>query len=146
MAYTPSPRNCQEMPENQAVSLSRLGRVPDKAYTPCPQIAYKCLKIKLRPYHGQDTSRTRPKLVAKKDLEIMLHPYSSPDESRTLSTHRVQEIVEKYVKIRMTCTPYPRNYLEMLENQVESLPRPRRGPNIAYTLCSTNYLKIPNMA
>ncbi|CAA2955349.1 Hypothetical predicted protein [Olea europaea subsp. europaea] len=94
MAYTPSPRNCQEIPENKAVSLSRPGRISDMAYTPCPQTAYKCLKIKLRPYRGQDASRTCPAHHAQKLP-------SSPDVSRTLPAHRVQEIAEKYMKIRL---------------------------------------------
>ncbi|CAA3011496.1 Hypothetical predicted protein [Olea europaea subsp. europaea] len=41
-------------------SLLRLGHVPDMACTSCPQKAYKCLKIKMHPYRGQEASLSWP--------------------------------------------------------------------------------------
>ncbi|CAA2998210.1 Hypothetical predicted protein [Olea europaea subsp. europaea] len=42
----------------------------------------------------------------------------------------------------MACTPYPRNCLEMLENQAASLPWSRHVPNVACKSLPRNHLEI----
>ncbi|CAA2955406.1 Hypothetical predicted protein [Olea europaea subsp. europaea] len=114
----PSPRNYLQMPKNQVASLPQLGRVPDVASIPCSKTSQKCLKIRLRLCHGPDASRSWP-------------------------VHCIPETTQKYLKINlrprrvldMSCIPYPRNCLEMIGNQVASLPRPRRVLGIACTPC-----------
>ncbi|CAA3023149.1 Hypothetical predicted protein [Olea europaea subsp. europaea] len=80
MACTPSPRNYQEMSENQAASLPRLGHIPDIACTSCPQKVCKCLKIRMHPYCGQDAS--------------LSWPWGSSDMACTLSPRNCQEMPE----------------------------------------------------
>ncbi|CAA2954908.1 Hypothetical predicted protein [Olea europaea subsp. europaea] len=128
MACTLSPRNCQEMPEkNQAVSLSRLGHLPDMAFTSCPQKAYKCLKIRIHPYCVQDTSlhivyKNFPQMLENEAASLTWPecisikaciPYPKklprnacksscvPATSWTWPAHRVLQTIKKCLKIRL---------------------------------------------
>ncbi|CAA3011491.1 Hypothetical predicted protein [Olea europaea subsp. europaea] len=100
------PKNFPEMSENQECLKIRLHPylargVSDMAGTSCPKIARNCLKIKLRPCPGQDTSRT-------------------------WLAYRDPETNKKCLKIRL-CLGHglhtvPKISLKMLENQAVSLP------------------------
>ncbi|CAA3001828.1 Hypothetical predicted protein [Olea europaea subsp. europaea] len=121
MAYTPSPRNCLEMPENHVASLPRPRRVPNMACTLCPKIAMKYLNIRLCPYRGQDASRTWPTYHAQKCLKIGLRPSCVPDMARTM-THPEHGLYT-----------VPKNCPEMSENQAPSPPWLGRVLDMAYT-------------
>ncbi|CAA3008308.1 Hypothetical predicted protein [Olea europaea subsp. europaea] len=73
MAYTLCPRNYLEMPRNQAASLSRSGRILDKACTPYLEIAQKCLKINLRPY--TPCPRNCPEMPERRAPSMAYTPY-----------------------------------------------------------------------
>ncbi|CAA2952726.1 Hypothetical predicted protein [Olea europaea subsp. europaea] len=109
-------------------SLLRLGHVPDMACTSCPQKAYKCLKIRMHPYRGQEASlswpweaRVHPELsrtpclqTAYKCLKIRMRSYYGQDASRTWPTHRAQKLPTNDASLPrqghildMACTPCP---------------------------------------
>ncbi|CAA2955342.1 Hypothetical predicted protein [Olea europaea subsp. europaea] len=113
MACTSSPKNYQKMPENQDASLPQRGHVLDMACTPCPQIAYKCLKIRWRSYRGQASPRSGQHTVPKN------FPEMPEDQAASLSSSRSIPF--------MACTPSPKNYLEMLEYRAASRMRRGRG-------------------
>ncbi|CAA2955341.1 Hypothetical predicted protein [Olea europaea subsp. europaea] len=74
-------------------SLLRLGHVPDMAYTSCPQNAFKCLKIRMHPYRGQDAS--------------LSWPWGVSDMACTLSPKNCQEMPKNQAasKQRLGCVP-----------------------------------------
>ncbi|CAA2952734.1 Hypothetical predicted protein [Olea europaea subsp. europaea] len=104
------------MPENQDASLPQRSHVLDMACTPCPQTAYKCLKIRWRSYRGQANPRSGQHTVPKNFPEMPEDQAASLPSSRSIPF--------------MACTP-----LEMPGNSVASLPQPRRILNTACTPC-----------
>ncbi|CAA2985518.1 transcription factor MYB119-like [Olea europaea subsp. europaea] len=80
------------MPKNRDASLSQLGRVRDMVCTPCPQTAYKCLKIKWRPYHDQASPRSGQHTVPKNFLEMLENQAASmPSREASPSTYTTGE-------------------------------------------------------
>ncbi|CAA2954915.1 Hypothetical predicted protein [Olea europaea subsp. europaea] len=102
------------MPENQNVSLPRLGRVLDMACTLCPQTAYKCLKIRRCSYRGRASPRSGQHTVPKNFPKMPEDQVASLPASRSIPF--------------MACTPSPKNCLEMPEYRVAS--RARRGRSL----------------
>ncbi|CAA3023144.1 Hypothetical predicted protein [Olea europaea subsp. europaea] len=88
MDCTPSPKICQEIPENQAVSLSQPGRVVDMAGTPCPQMLEN-QAVSLPRLGGIPNVACIP---WPKMPEIRLRPCRGPDASRSWPAHRVPKI------------------------------------------------------
>ncbi|CAA2954916.1 Hypothetical predicted protein [Olea europaea subsp. europaea] len=128
MACTSSPKNFHEMPKNRDASLPRLGCVLDMACTPCPQTAYKCLKIGRRPYRGQASPRSGQHTMPKN------FPEMPEDQAAFLPPPRNVPF--------MACTPYPRNCLEMPKNRAVSLTRRGGGLHTVSQKLSRNAWKF----
>ncbi|CAA3001601.1 Hypothetical predicted protein [Olea europaea subsp. europaea] len=93
--------NCLKMPENQAVFLPWPERVPDMACTPCPENVQKCLKIRLRPCHGHDASRTWPVHLVPEMLENQATSLPRPGCVPNMACTPCLETAQKCLKIRL---------------------------------------------
>ncbi|CAA3008319.1 Hypothetical predicted protein [Olea europaea subsp. europaea] len=162
MACTSCPRSCLEMLENQAASLLRSGRVMDMAYTPCTRsypempgnvpasltwpahrVAFMCLKIYLRPCLGQDASYTWPAHSVPKTTQKCLGTMLLVHGQHTVSQKCLKIMLRPYRVLDIFCTPCPRSYLEMPENQVASLLQPGCVLDMANTPYPRNCLEMP---
>ncbi|CAA2954901.1 Hypothetical predicted protein [Olea europaea subsp. europaea] len=102
--------------------MLRPGRDLDASQTWPALCTQKCIKTRLRPCIGLDASQTWPDIVSQK----------LPGNAEKLGCD-----------LEMSCSSCPKNYQEILENMVTSLPRPGRIPDMAPTNC----LEMPeNMA
>ncbi|CAA3000077.1 Hypothetical predicted protein [Olea europaea subsp. europaea] len=88
------------MPEYWDASLPRLGRVMDMACTLSPQTAYKCLKIRRHPHHGQAAPRSGQHTVPKNFPELPKNQAASLPSPRSVPF--------------MACTPSPKNCLKIM--------------------------------